>query len=148
MGTKRKEHERGDRDGRVSLGFRVRHRRSGSDGRKRAQLATMDGKLQQAEQRLRDGDFAAAQELAKAAGPSYDAHLYDLSPSPEHTTLQAMSIMFVSYITASTTPIGAVGPQCVAWSLAFTSAISAAEQGQCHGWSAEMSSVYSGQSYL
>ncbi|CAK0785762.1 hypothetical protein CVIRNUC_008973 [Coccomyxa viridis] len=32
-------------------------------------------KLQQAEQRLRDGDFAAAEQLAKEVGPTYEAHI-------------------------------------------------------------------------
>ena len=34
-----------------------------------------EDKLQQAEQRLRDGDFAAAEQLAKEVGPSYEAHM-------------------------------------------------------------------------
>ena len=55
------------------------HCRKPGEARKYAQVATMDDKLQQAEQRLRDGDFAAAKELAKAAGPSYDAYMYDLA---------------------------------------------------------------------
>ena len=45
---------------------------------KHAQVATMEDRLQQAEQRLRDGDFAAAEEQAKAVlsdGPSYEAHM-------------------------------------------------------------------------
>lgn len=56
------------------------HRKQLSDTRKYAQLAAMGDKLQQAEQRLRDGDFTAAQELAKAAGPSYDAYMCVLIP--------------------------------------------------------------------
>jgi hypothetical protein len=40
----------------------------------------MQDRLQQAEQRLREGDFAAAEEQAKAVlsdGPSYEAHMCD-----------------------------------------------------------------------
>ena len=39
------------------------------------QRVMAEDKLQQAEQRLRDGDFAAAEQLAKEVGPSYEAHM-------------------------------------------------------------------------
>ena len=45
---------------------------------KHAHAAIMEDRLQQAEQRLRDGDCAAAEEQAKAVlsdGPSYEAHM-------------------------------------------------------------------------
>lgn len=93
---------------------------------KHAQVAIMDGKLQQAEQCLRDGHFAAAQDLAKTAGASYEAYMYGLT-SMQYCKQWLLHLCCAQSIYQSN---GGIGQRCVAWSPAFTSAI----RGAHYGW--------------